>query len=162
VSNLGIGIQVEILMLSHQVTGLWVVFGPLVQKIGVVRWGKISSSCRVVRVVFSRRQLGCSSATTLFGQLLLPARLSNSALNAALCPGYWLWDPPTALLWEVNFPFLAFRTLPPLLGASCSSRQLAYQCTSALNLCCFKRAWFLATPQTDQQWEMALCPSLIL
>jgi hypothetical protein len=34
-SNPGIGIQAEALMWSHHVTGLWIVFGPSIQKISL-------------------------------------------------------------------------------------------------------------------------------
>jgi hypothetical protein len=57
-------------MWYHQLTGLWVVFGPCVHK---ELWSKVrtASSCSVVRaIVFTRQQLHCPLAAGLFGQLL--------------------------------------------------------------------------------------------
>jgi hypothetical protein len=67
-----------------------------------------------------------------------PARWGNSVLSAALCPRYWFWYPPPALLWEVSFPLIVFMAL--LISAVCRalSRQLACQPTSAFSLCCFR------------------------
>jgi hypothetical protein len=46
-----------------------------------------------------------------------PARWGDSVLSTALCPGYLLWDPPPALLWEISFSLLDFVTL--LTSAGC-------------------------------------------
>jgi hypothetical protein len=76
---------VEALMWSHQVTDLLVIFGPLsTGLVAIVRWGKSTSSCSVVRaVVFTKWQLRCPSAATLFGQLLLQ---QGGAIRFEWCP----------------------------------------------------------------------------
>jgi hypothetical protein len=67
-------------------------------------WHKSASLCKVVRavVVFTRQQLCCPSAATLFGQLL-PQQ--GGAIQFRMLPSVpqdQLWDPSLALLWEVS------------------------------------------------------------
>jgi hypothetical protein len=83
--------------------------------VGVLRWGKIASSGRVDRVVFSRQQLWCSSVAALFGHLLpqqggviqfwmLPSVL-EIGLGSTSCPALGGYFPVLAFM-PLSFFFL--------------------------------------------------------
>jgi hypothetical protein len=100
-----------------------------IRLVGVLRWGKTASSCRVVRaVVLSWQQLFCTSAEALFGQFLphqggviqfwvLPS-VPETSSGSTTCPalgGYPVITLPISvfvlllisaeccwLLWEIN------------------------------------------------------------
>jgi hypothetical protein len=143
-------------MWSHQVTGLWVVFGPSVHKISwncEVRWGvqfmQGGQSCCFHQVT-AGLPFSCSSVWSAPPL----ARWGNSLLNGALCPRDQLQDPPPALLWEdglLSHPRSQPLRFPwSLLSASSSSGKLACRLTPTLKLCCFMcmslRVWLLAPP----------------
>jgi hypothetical protein len=67
----------------------------------VLTWGKIASSCRVVRAVCSRLQLCCSSAAALLGQLLTQ---QGGQFSFEYCPlsQRSAVDPSPALLWVLD------------------------------------------------------------
>jgi hypothetical protein len=93
--------------------------------VGIVRWGKTASSCKVVRViVFSRWQLCCPSAAAVFGQLLstkvgqfsfeccpLSQRSGLASTSCLVWGGCSVIPPPavslcafTDLCWVLEFP----------------------------------------------------------
>jgi hypothetical protein len=98
------------------------------------------------------------------------ARWGNSVLNAALCPGDRLWDPPPALLWEVSLllipsfslyacPNLCWVLVAPLGGWLVSLLLLsAFAALWSVTDSSALRAQFLVTPQAVQQWEINSLP----
>jgi hypothetical protein len=146
------------MMWSHQVTGLWVVFGSSVHRISwncglrydcqLVQGGQICCFHQVAAMLpFSFRSVWSTSPLASWG---------NSVLNAALCPRDQLWDPSPSLLWEVSLlsqplsqPLCLFQSL---LDSGGSSGKLACHPTLALSLCCFTcvsslRVWLLVPPR---------------
>jgi hypothetical protein len=106
--------------------------------VGVVSWGKIASSCMVVRaIVFSRWQLCCSSAAALFGQLLLQqggwiqfwmlpsVPEISSGINLLPCFGRLVWHSTPSLslyaspyfFWVQEAPLGGWLVGPSLLSA---------------------------------------------
>jgi hypothetical protein len=87
-----------------------------------------------------------------------PARWGNSALNAALCPRDYFWDPSPALLWEVG-----------LLPHLCSQPMLLYPnlFTESSALCPIPRLLRQAQHSTSTatvhvRLQSAVCVSVLL
>jgi hypothetical protein len=127
--------------------------------VGIVRWGKTTNLCWVVRpVVFIRlRQLCCPSAAALFGQLL-PQQgqftfeccplSKRSTLGSTSCPALGGW-PVTPFSLSAFLLFLISAECWQLLwevglsSCTCSQPLLLYVCiTESLAL----RVWLLASP----------------
>jgi hypothetical protein len=154
-------------MWSYQVTSLWsrIWFCLFTEFVAIRRWGNCASYCSMVRVVvvFTRQQLCCPSAGTLYGQLF-PQK--DGAIQFWILPSVsqdQLKDSLPALLWEVGL-------LPHTCSLSfCASPTICWVLAAPL------RGW-LVTPlpllafgalPAFLHWEhstesLDLCPILIV
>jgi hypothetical protein len=125
--------------------------------VAIRRWGMPASSYRLVRAsaFFTRQQLYCPSATTLFGLLLFQQGRAIQFWILYSVLQDQLWDPTPALFWELDFlpqPHSQPLCLSwPLLNASGSSGRLSCHPTPALSLCCFSHIHSLRV----HSWEFS-------